>query len=153
MAYFAKLNDENIVESVIVADAQFINNQSGIWIETFVDDPSKQYAGIGYGWNGLEFLPQPFSRSTWAAQNKTWVTPDLLGFVRNVSPIITADGLDHLQIYVTTTPLTSVTVVINGESLVLTTDARGYVEFELSSDTTGLIVISWGDFTLEVAAI
>ncbi len=72
MSYFAKIDENGIVVNVIVADAEFIAGQPGTWIETFMDDPTKQYAGIGHGWNGADFLPCPFMQSTWDATNKVW---------------------------------------------------------------------------------
>lgn len=49
MAYFAEIKN-NIVMRVIVADdINFcIQNLGGQWIETFIDDPVKNYAGIGH---------------------------------------------------------------------------------------------------------
>jgi hypothetical protein len=50
MAYFAKLNSDNIVESVIVAeDIEWVEaNHEGTWVET---DPEGNFAGIGWTWN------------------------------------------------------------------------------------------------------
>jgi hypothetical protein len=55
--YFAQLNDENVVESVHVVTAQFMEENPerypGIWIETFLNIPGKTYAGIGYTYDPL----------------------------------------------------------------------------------------------------
>ena len=152
MSYYAKIVD-GIVEQVIVADAEVVAPLDGILVETFMDDPAHQYAGIGNGWNGVVFIPRPFEQSTWDIANNAWVTPMEIGIAHNANPIIAADGVDFVLIYFISTPSTDVTVTINGDPLIVTTDARGYGEFELSSDTTGLIVISLDDLTLEVAAI
>lgn len=47
--YFAELKN-NIVERVIVADSEqwCVDNLGGEWVETFIDNLEKNYAGIGY---------------------------------------------------------------------------------------------------------
>jgi hypothetical protein len=61
MAYFAKINAENIVEAVIVADdISWVNEtQEGNWVETFEGD---YFAGIGWTWdqeNSVFITPMP----------------------------------------------------------------------------------------------
>jgi hypothetical protein len=50
--YFALVNDENIVIQVEVVTAEYIAENpslyTGNWVETFIDNPDKTYAGIGY---------------------------------------------------------------------------------------------------------
>ena len=50
--YFAQLNDQNIVIDVHVVTQEFIDanpdRYTGIWVETFYDDPNKTYAGLNY---------------------------------------------------------------------------------------------------------
>jgi len=50
--YFAHITPENIVDDVIVADQQFIDDTYGAnadeWVETFMNTAGKTYAGIGY---------------------------------------------------------------------------------------------------------
>ena len=50
--YFAQLDENNVVTNVHCVTAEFIaenpERYSGVWVETFVDDPNKQYAGIGF---------------------------------------------------------------------------------------------------------
>ena len=50
--YFAQLNDDNIVIDVAVVTADFMaenpDRYPGRWVETFIDNPNKTYAGIGY---------------------------------------------------------------------------------------------------------
>jgi len=54
MSYYAQLVDNTVTEVIAVSDdvadgAQFAHNLlGGQWVETFIDDPSKTYAGIGY---------------------------------------------------------------------------------------------------------
>ena len=54
MAYYAQIVD-NIVKDVIVVNdnvpdgAQFCHDTfGGQWVQTYIDDPDKTYAGIGY---------------------------------------------------------------------------------------------------------
>ena len=54
MSYYAQLVDNTVTEVIAVSDgvadgAQFAHNLlGGQWVETFIDDPTKTYAGIGY---------------------------------------------------------------------------------------------------------
>ena len=52
MTYFAQLDDNNIVIAVHVVTAEYMAENpaeySGVWVETFLDDPNKTYAGIGF---------------------------------------------------------------------------------------------------------
>lgn len=66
--YFAQLDENNIVINVAVVTAEFMaenpERYPGTWVETFVNMPNKTYAGIGYTWNGKDFVapispPQP----------------------------------------------------------------------------------------------
>lgn len=63
--YFAQLNDENIVIDVAVVTSEFMaenpDRYPGTWVETFIDDPSKTYAGIGYVYDPQteDFTPPP----------------------------------------------------------------------------------------------
>lgn len=63
--YFAKINNENIVEQVIVSDSKtwINNNLEGEWVETFINSKNKEYAGIGYSYDRASkdfYPPQPF---------------------------------------------------------------------------------------------
>jgi hypothetical protein len=53
--YFAQIDDDNIVISVHVVTKAFIDENPdrypGTWVETFVDLPTKTYAGIGFTYN------------------------------------------------------------------------------------------------------
>ena len=63
--YFAQLDDNNIVVDVHVVTAEFMaanpERYTGIWVETFVDDPNKTYAGVGYiySYDTQDFTPPP----------------------------------------------------------------------------------------------
>lgn len=53
--YFAQINENNIVIDVAVVTSEFMaanpDRYPGTWIETFIDDPNKTYAGVGYIYN------------------------------------------------------------------------------------------------------
>ena len=53
--YFAQINENNIVINVAVVTSKFMTQNPdrypGTWIETFIDDPNKTYAGIGFTYN------------------------------------------------------------------------------------------------------
>jgi hypothetical protein len=55
MTYFAQINNENIVISVHVVTAEYMAENPelypGVWVETFLDDPTKTYAGVGFTYN------------------------------------------------------------------------------------------------------
>jgi len=57
--YFAQIDADNIVIDVAVVTAAFMaanpDRYPGTWIETFVNVPTKTYAGNGYTWNGTDF--------------------------------------------------------------------------------------------------
>jgi hypothetical protein len=88
MAHFAKIVD-GIVEQVIVADSQewCETNLGGEWIQTSYNTIGnehrlggtplhKNYAGIGYTWNGTGFAaPQPFPSWTLNAETYLWEAP------------------------------------------------------------------------------
>lgn len=78
--YFAQLDHNNIVIDVRVTSEQFMaenpERYPGLWIETFIDHATKNYAGIGFKYLESEEdfrSPQPYPSWTWA--NKTWNPP------------------------------------------------------------------------------
>ena len=88
MAYFAKINDENIVVEVLsIPNEQenrgqdFLANDlqlGGTWIQTsFNNRIRKQYAGIGFTYdplNDIFIAPQPFA--SWSLdENFDWQAP------------------------------------------------------------------------------
>lgn len=63
--YFAQLDENNIVLTVHVVTAEFMAENPeryvGTWVETFIDDPNKQYASVGftYDFNTENFIAPP----------------------------------------------------------------------------------------------
>ena len=83
MAYFAQLVDDTVTQVIVVNDdiadgAEFCHNLlGGLWVETFLDDPNKNYAGIGYTYNPVTnnfIAPQPFESWT-LDSNGDWQPP------------------------------------------------------------------------------
>ena len=88
MAHFAKVVD-GIVEQVIVADnAKWCEeNLGGTWIQTSYNTQGgkhlldgtplhKNYAGIGYTWDGVGFAtPKPFESWTLNKETYIWEAP------------------------------------------------------------------------------
>ena len=52
MTYFAQLDENNIVITVHVVTAEYMeanpDRYTGVWVETFVDVEGKTYAGVGF---------------------------------------------------------------------------------------------------------
>lgn len=83
MSHFAKLDNNNIVQEVIVADQQFIN--TGVvgdvfkWVQTsYNGNFRKNFAGIGYKYDRIRdaFIPpQPYL--SWGLNEETcrWESP------------------------------------------------------------------------------
>ena len=61
--YFAQIDENNIVTRVAVVQQDFLEanpeRYSGTWVETFYNTEGKTYAGIGYTWNGTDFVAPP----------------------------------------------------------------------------------------------
>ena len=87
MAHFAKIVD-GVVEQVIVADtAQWCEiNLGGTWVQTSYNTHAnehpegrplhKNYAGIGYTWDGTGFAaPEPYASWTLDANTYVWQAP------------------------------------------------------------------------------
>ena len=57
--YFAQVTN-GIVTDVRVVSAEFMaanpDRYPGTWVETFIGVEGKTYAGIGYTWNGTDFV-------------------------------------------------------------------------------------------------
>ena len=89
MSYFAKIDDNNVVEQVISApSAEWCNeNLGGTWLETSYDTAGgvhqaggtplrKNYAGIGYTFDGVGFAPpQPYPSWILNQQSYLWEAP------------------------------------------------------------------------------
>jgi hypothetical protein len=82
MSYFAHINENSVVTTVIVATQEFINTSAegnpADWIETSIDGSfRKQYAGIGYTYDAqadVFISPQPYP--SWVLDsNYDWVAP------------------------------------------------------------------------------
>ena len=84
MAHFAEIDADNTVLRVIVADTKewCESNLGGSWIQTSYNTHGnehpegrplhKNYAGIGYKWDGTGFFaPQPFP--SWSLNSETYL--------------------------------------------------------------------------------
>lgn len=75
MSIYAKINTENIVENVIVADFSYISNIDGIWIEV-TDSTNKANSGDTYLQEAKKFISEkPFE--SWILNNTSfeWTSP------------------------------------------------------------------------------
>ena len=88
MAHFAEVDADNTVLRVIVADTKewCENNLGGTWVQTSYNTIGgvhpegrplhKNYAGIGYSWDGTGFAaPQPFPSWTLNSDTYLWESP------------------------------------------------------------------------------
>jgi hypothetical protein len=97
MAYFAELDENNIVKQVIVVDDNLVDNneQNGInfltehyghsswkqtWKENLIDNPRKFYAGSGYTYDSIKnafIAPRPDGLFSWRLNEITceWEAP------------------------------------------------------------------------------
>jgi hypothetical protein len=63
--YFAQIDENNVVLQVHVVTAEYMAENPeqylGVWVETFIDNPNKTYAGIGYTYHyeTQDFTPPP----------------------------------------------------------------------------------------------
>tara|TARA_Y100001963_G_scaffold47120_1_gene66455 strand:- start:413 stop:736 length:324 start_codon:yes stop_codon:yes gene_type:complete len=82
MSHFAKIDKNNIVTEVLVAEQDFINSgvvgDSFLWIQTsYNNNFRKQFAGIGYKYDkekDIFIAPQPFPSWT-LDSNSDWQAP------------------------------------------------------------------------------
>jgi hypothetical protein len=53
--FFAQLDENNVVTDVHCVTQEFLDanpeRYTGVWVETFFNDPDKVYAGIGFIYN------------------------------------------------------------------------------------------------------
>ena len=97
MSHWAEINDKNIVNRVLVGDNNdpagdegyqwLIDNLGGTWIKTSYHTQGnvhtlggtplhKNYAGIGYSWDGTGFAaPKPYLSWTLNADSYLWEAP------------------------------------------------------------------------------
>jgi hypothetical protein len=76
MSIYAKINSENIVENVIIADASYISTQEGVWIEV-TDSTRQANSGNTYSPEAKKFISEkPFE--SWVLDNTSleWVSPE-----------------------------------------------------------------------------
>lgn len=83
MSYFAQIVDDIVTEVIVVNDevtngAQFAHNLlGGVWVETYIDTPGKNYAGIGFTYDAINknfIAPQPYPSWT-LDSNDIWQPP------------------------------------------------------------------------------
>ena len=75
MSIYAKINSENIVENVIVADAAFISTQSGTWVEVTSSTGSTNSGNL-YSPEHSKFIPhKPFDSWIFDEDSFDWVSP------------------------------------------------------------------------------
>ena len=62
--YFAQLDENNVVTNVKVVQQEFLDanpdRYTGTWIETFIGVEGKTYAGIGFTYDGTNFVAPVF---------------------------------------------------------------------------------------------
>ena len=95
MTHFAQIDEQNIVNTVIVAEQHFVNSHPGTWVQTSYntrggkhyapnsnteDDGTallKNYAGIGFAYvDGVGFhAPQPYLSWTLDSDTFFWEPP------------------------------------------------------------------------------
>ncbi len=83
MSHFAKINSDNIVTQVIVAEQDFINSglvgDSFLWVQTsYNGNFRKNYAGVGYTYDSTRdafIAPQPFPSWTLNEDTCRWDSP------------------------------------------------------------------------------
>ena len=77
--YYAKLDENNVVTQVIVADQAFINTQFGNFVRTdFTGQSPKNFAGIGHTYDAHRnaFIPQkPYASWTLDEETCQWIAP------------------------------------------------------------------------------
>jgi hypothetical protein len=82
MSHFAKIDKDNIVTQVIVAEQDFINSgavgDSFLWVQTsYNNNFRKQYAGIGYTYDKVnDVFISPNSYPSWTLDDSfDWQPP------------------------------------------------------------------------------
>ena len=51
MSYFAEIKDNEVIRVIVADNKEWCEkNLGGIWVETFIDKPNHNYAGIGYSY-------------------------------------------------------------------------------------------------------
>jgi len=83
MSHFAKIDNNNIVTEVIVAEQNFINSgavgDSFLWVQTsYNNNFRKNYAGVGYTYDSdldAFYAPQPYPSWTLNEDTCQWGAP------------------------------------------------------------------------------
>ena len=83
MSHFAKIDSNNIVENVIVAEQDFINSgavgDSFLWVQTsYSGSFRKNYASIGSSYDSVRdafYAPQPYESWTLVEDTCLWEAP------------------------------------------------------------------------------
>ena len=83
MSHFAKIDNNNIVTEVIVAEQNFINSgavgDSFLWVQTsYNNNFRKNYAGVGYTYDSdldAFYAPQPYPSWTLNEDTCLWEAP------------------------------------------------------------------------------
>ena len=91
MSHFAKIDSNNVITEVIVAEKDFINSgnvgDEFLWVQTSYGDSFRgKYAGSGYIWDsiGAVFIP-PKPHPSWLLDgNNEWQAPYTCPFVEGV---------------------------------------------------------------------
>jgi len=86
MSHFAKIDSNNIVTQVIVAEQDFINSgavgDSFLWVQTsYNNNFRKNYAGIGYTYDKTRdaFIPpKPYPSWTFVEDTCQWKAPSAM---------------------------------------------------------------------------
>jgi hypothetical protein len=157
MAYFAELQS-NIVQRVIVAPSAdwCADALGGTWIETYMNDPDHNYAGIGHSCHADKAnfaAPQPFAswllddachwqapiaqpsgQWQWDEAALSWRKPLTLTLDKAT---ITADGVDVATVSVwTAADVVSIDLDVRGEVVKLALkDGAGTLELTASAPT------------------
>ena len=83
MSHFAKIDSNNIVTEVIVAEQDFINSgavgDSFLWVQTsYNNNFRKNYAGVGFTYDSTRdafYAPQPYPSWTLNEDTCLWEAP------------------------------------------------------------------------------
>jgi len=83
MAYYAQIVNDLVTEVIVVADgvpdgAQFAHDLlGGVWVQTYMHNPNKNYAAIGYTYDATKnnfIAPQPYPSWTLDSEDQ-WQPP------------------------------------------------------------------------------
>jgi len=79
MAHFAKIDDNNIVTEIIVAEQDFIDTLEGTWVQTSYNKTiRKNYAGVGFTYDSdRDAFISPCKFNSWTLNETTcqWEPP------------------------------------------------------------------------------